>query len=71
MSAESKHDTLLQCVQALPSVAAIWAYFVGITPERWLTYWGILFLALQAGYLLWRWRRDARRESRGDPPVGG
>lgn len=68
MTADQKHDTAVQIAQATPSLTAIWAYLVGITPERWLTYWGIFFLALQAGYLLWRWRRDYKRERRGQAP---
>lgn len=68
LTPEQKHDALVQTAQAVPSIAAIWAYVAGITPERWLTYWGIAFLALQAGYLLWKWRRDVRRERNGQAP---
>ena len=69
MSPESRHDALGQAAQAAPSVLVIFLdKILNVTPERWLTYMGIAFLALQAGYLLWRWRRDHRRERQGHAP---
>jgi hypothetical protein len=34
----------------------------GLPLSDWLVVASIAFVALQAGYLVWKWRRDARRD---------
>jgi len=58
--ATHQHDAASAVVQAAPSAVAVAAYAADITPERWLTYIGIVFIVLQAAYLLWKWRREAK-----------
>ena len=51
-----------QSVQALPSLGAIFIWFSGKDVNWWAAVIGLLFIILQIGYLLWKWRRDIRRE---------
>jgi LPXTG-motif cell wall-anchored protein len=61
VAAHTPHEAASQAVQATPAALAIGADLVfGVTPERWLTYLGIAFLVLQAAYLLWKWRKEAK-----------
>jgi hypothetical protein len=72
VSPEAKTDAITQGAASLPAWAAIMSWFLGITVEKWLAVAGILFIALQAAFLVWRWRRAVRREderiANGDPP---
>lgn len=65
MTPEQRHDTLVQAAAATPSILAIVATkLLELPVEKWLGLCGIGFIGLQAAYLLWRWRRDIRRERR-------
>lgn len=72
MTPENKHDALTQGAASLPSLGAIGAYLLGVPVEKWAATAGLVFIMLQAVYMLWKWRRDIRRESerlrRGEPP---
>lgn len=73
MPPDSKHDLAVQAAQAAPSVAAIIATKVlNLDVQSWLGLFGIGFIALQAAYLVWKWRRDVKRErereAAGTPP---
>ena len=72
MTPEGKHDALTQGAASLPSLGAIGAYLLGVPVEKWAAAAGLVFIMLQAVYMLWKWRRDIRREDerlrRGDPP---
>lgn len=51
-----------QIVAAAPSVAAVTAPLLGVHLQLWLQILGLVFIALQIGYLVWKWRRDIKRE---------
>ena len=57
----NKPDTIRSIAEATPATAAIMA--AGSNLDWWLKAFGIVFLILQALYLLWRWRRDVKREA--------
>lgn len=63
MTPEQRHDAIVQTAAATPSILAIVATkLLSLPIEKWLGLAGIGFIVLQAAYLLWRWRRDIRRE---------
>lgn len=72
MTPENKDDALTQGAASLPSLGAIGAYLLGVPVEKWAATAGLVFIVLQAVYMLWKWRRDIRREDerlrRGEPP---
>ena len=62
LSAEQKHDLATAAYQATPGAAAAGgARMMGLPLSAWLVVASIAFVVLQAGYLVWKWRRDARR----------
>lgn len=68
MTPENRHDTLLQVATAAPAgIAVVATKVLGLTIENWVGICGILFLVLQAAYLVWKWRRDILRERRRRP----
>lgn len=63
LSAEQKHDLASAVYQSTPgAVAAGGARMAGLPLSDWLVVASIAFVLLQAGYLVWKWRRDARRD---------
>lgn len=46
----------------LPSLTAVIAWLLAIPVEKWLAFFGVLFLVLQMIGYLWRLKRDMRRE---------
>ena len=63
MTPEQRHDLAVQSLNASPSIAAILATKVlDLSVDTVLGLAGIAFIAVQAGYLLWKWRRDWKRE---------
>lgn len=76
LSAEQKHDLATAAYQATPGAAAAGgARMVGLPLSDWLVVASIAFVVLQAAHLIWKWRRDARRDlerqedrRRGRPP---
>ena len=74
MNHEAKHDALVQGAASIPSWAVIMTWLLGVSIEKWAAVAGIVFIGLQCGYLLWKWRRDHNRESEriarnGPPPT--
>jgi len=69
---EAKNELIVQGVSSTPAWAAVMTWLFGVTLEKWVAVCGLVFLVLQAAYLVWKWRRDHRREAerlrRGDPP---
>lgn len=74
LSAEQKHDLAVAIAQTAPgAVAATGAQVVqpnsppffesAFTMNSALTSVSLGFMALQCAYLVWKWRRDARRDS--------
>lgn len=69
LSPETRHEVVVQAVLATPSAAAVlWTKILNLNTNDWLGLSGIGFIALQAAYLLWRWRRDIRRDRLEDRP---
>ena len=65
MTPEQKHDAAVQALQAVPATAAIVATKVlGFSLNEWLAIASIVFIVLQAGYLLWKWRNEWRARQR-------
>lgn len=73
LSAEQKHDVVVALAQTAPgAVAAGGAQVVApqpapfldgmITMNSALAMASLCFMALQCGHLIWKWRRDARRD---------
>ena len=63
LSAEQKHDLVQAGVQTAPGVtAATGAQMLGWQMSDILAMVSILFVLAQFAYLVWKWRRDARRE---------
>lgn len=63
----SRQETVRSLIEATPAATAIVVSNSDL--DWWLKAAGIAFLVLQALYLLWRWRRDVRRDAQGKPPV--
>lgn len=66
---DSKMDVLSQTAQATPSLTAVLLWIGQKDIDFWLGFSGIVFIALQAAYMLWKWRRDVRNDRAGIPPV--
>lgn len=63
LSAEQKHDATVAAYQSAPGIgAAAAARAAGFELSDLLVIASILFVLMQAAYLAWKWRRDARRE---------
>lgn len=63
LSAEQKQDLAIAAVQATPGAVTTGAYRLGGLPlSDWAVVATIGFVALQAAYLIWKWRRDYRRD---------
>lgn len=63
MTPEQRHDIVVNGLQATPSLVAIlYTKALDLSIDNWLGITGILFIGLQALYLLWKWRRDWKRE---------
>ena len=67
--ADHRTETAAQALQAPPALTAIWMWFSGKDVNFWVGAAGIGFIALQAAYLLWKWRRDIRRDRLSYPPI--
>ncbi|WP_313331561.1 hypothetical protein ACQYWY_06740 [Comamonas sediminis] len=63
LSAEQRQDIANAAYHATPGAAATGVFKVwGLPLSEWLVVASLLFIALQAGYLVWKWRRDYRRD---------
>lgn len=58
----SKSAATNDMIQAIPSAGAIVIWLLAIPVEKWAAFAGLVFILLQALYMLWRWRRDIIRE---------
>lgn len=70
LSAEQKQDIATAVFHATPGAVTAGGFrLAGLPLSDWLVLASIAFVALQAGYLVWKWRRDyvheqARQELR-------
>ena len=63
LSAEQKQDIAVAVVQTTPGAASAGAARLGGLPlSDWAVIATIGFVVLQAAYLIWKWRRDYKRE---------
>lgn len=63
LKAEQKHDLAVATAQTAPGVtAAAGSHALQLPLSDILVVCSIMFVVLQAAYLLWKWRRDSRRE---------
>lgn len=58
---EAKHD-VPQAIQSIPSAGAIILFFSGKDVNWWAAVLGMAFIAVQLIYVIWKFRRDIRRE---------
>jgi hypothetical protein len=66
-----KQELIKHAAEATPAAVAVTAGPVfGVTFSDVAAALGCIFLLLQMAYLLWRWRRDIRRERRNQAPIG-
>lgn len=58
-----KNDVAQEVWKATPpaSVTA-WAWINGLTLDKWVAIATLVYIALQAAHLLWKWYRDWRRK---------
>ena len=62
LSAEQKQDLAMAAALATPGPVTTGAYRLGGLPlSDWAVVATICFVALQAAFLIWKWRRDYRR----------
>lgn len=54
-------DTASAALQSAPSLSMLLAWLVGLPVQTWLAITSIAFIGLQAAYLIWKWRREARK----------
>lgn len=59
---EIKHDAAVQLANSTPAVTFVSLTIAGIPIQDWVALLGAFFILLQAGYLIWKWKRDARIE---------
>lgn len=63
LSAEQRQDLVGAAMHTTPGAAATGVFKVWDLPlSEWLVIASLAFIALQAGYLVWKWRRDYRRD---------
>lgn len=63
LSADQKHDITVAGYQTAPGAgAAAGARVAGLPLSDLLVIASMVFVLMQAAYLVWKWRRDARRE---------
>lgn len=60
--ADPRHE-VPQTIQSLPSIGAIALYLSGKDVNWWAAVLGMVFILVQLFYVLWKWRRDIRREN--------
>lgn len=66
---DHRTEAVTQAMQAPPALTAIWLWLSGKDVSFWTGIFGICFIAIQAGYLVWKWRRDIRRDRMNFPPI--
>lgn len=63
LSAEQRQDIVGAVMHATPGAAAGGVFKIaGLPLSDWLVVASLAFVVLQAAYLVWKWRRDYRRD---------
>jgi hypothetical protein len=66
LSAEQKHDVATAAYHAAPGAgASAVTTIAGLPLSDWLVVASLLFVVLQAGHLIWKWRRQVRIDAAG------
>lgn len=69
MTAEQKHDIVKAGLSTAPAGTAglgatmapvVEAKFLGFTGNTWVVFASLFFITLQAAFLIWKWRRQAK-----------
>lgn len=60
MAQRVAHDVSVAAAKIAPPAALM---FFGLTLNEWVAVATIVYLVLQIGYLVWKWRREMRRKS--------
>ena len=70
LSAQQRADISTSVAHTIPSIGATGVTTVfGLPLSEWVAVATLVFIALQAGHLIWKWRRAARRAApRPAPP---
>ena len=61
MISQNSHDLTSAAAKSAPPIAVLAADTAGLTLEQWVFIATLIYLALQSGYLLWKWVRDIRK----------
>lgn len=57
-----KHEVNIETLKAVPAVGGAVAY--NLTLNEWVAVATLLYILLQIGYLMWKWRREAKAPKR-------
>lgn len=60
--AVEKAGVAVEAAKSAPPVAVMAAAIAGLTLQEWVFVVTIVYVVLQAGYLAWKWRREARKK---------
>lgn len=55
------HSLAQNAIQVVPAASLVGAQVFGLTLPDWAALFGIAFVVVQGAYLLWKWRREARK----------
>ena len=55
-----KEEIMKQAWLGTPSLAAFITYMLGVPMNTWVGIASISYCALQAAYLIWKWKREAK-----------
>lgn len=59
---DPRQEIASAAAQSTPSITAVLMWITGHDLNYWVGIAGLVFIILQAAYLLWKWRRDIRRD---------
>jgi hypothetical protein len=58
---ELKIDLANEAQKAAPPIAVVGTYAAGLTLNDWVMIATLAYIGLQAGFLLWKWWREAQK----------
>ena len=71
LSAQQRGDISTSVAHTIPSIGATGVTTVfGLPSSEWVAVATLVFIALQAGHLIWKWRREARCAAPPDTEAG-
>jgi len=63
MSTGFKQEVFTQAAHSAPSIAMIYAWLMSISLDQWYKGAGTCFILLQTLYLLWKWRKEVKKNN--------